>query len=71
MRFFHRISVKRCKSVAAIATARKLAVLIWHMLTKQQDYLWIRPALHQFKLRRLELMAGHPSRRGDPRATTA
>lgn len=62
--FFHRISVKRCKSVAAIATARKLAVLIWHMLTKQQDYLWIRPALHQFKLRRLELMAGHPSRRG-------
>lgn len=36
--FFHHISVKRCKPVAAIATARKLAVLIWHMLTKQQDY---------------------------------
>jgi transposase len=62
--FFHRISVKRCKSVAAIATARKLAVLIWHMLTKQQDYVWMRPALLQFKMRRLELMAGHASRRG-------
>jgi transposase len=62
--FFHRISVKRCKSVAAIATARKLAVLIWHMLTKQQDYVWVRPALLQFKMRRLELMAGHASRRG-------
>lgn len=62
--FFHRISVKRCKSVAAIATARKLAVLVWHMLTKQQDYVWTRPALLQFKMRRLELMAGHASRRG-------
>ena len=62
--FFHRISVKRCKSVAAIATARKLAVLIWHMLTKQQDYVWVRPALLQYKIRRLELMAGHASRRG-------
>jgi transposase len=62
--FFHRIAVKRCKSVAAIATARKLAVLIWHMLTKQQDYVWVRPALLQFKMRRLELMAGHASRRG-------
>jgi transposase len=62
--FFHRVSVKRCKSVAAIATARKLAVLIWHMLTKQQDYAWVRPALLQYKIRRLELMAGHASRRG-------
>lgn len=62
--FFHRIGVKRCKSVAAIATARKLAVLIWHMLTKQQDYVWVRPALLQYKIRRLELMAGHASRRG-------
>jgi transposase len=62
--FFHRISVKRCKPVAAIATARKLAVLIWHMLTKQQDYVWVRPALLQFKIRRLELMAGGTSRRG-------
>jgi transposase len=62
--FFHRISVKRCKSVAAIATARKLAVLVWHMLTKQQDYVWMRPALLQYKIRRLELMAGYASRRG-------
>lgn len=62
--FFHRVSIKRCKSVAAVATARKLAVLIWHMLTKEQDYVWVRPALLQFKIRRLELTAGHASRRG-------
>lgn len=47
-----------------MATARKLAVLVWHMLTKNQDYAWARPALLQFKLRALELTAGHTSRRG-------
>src|SRR5690606_18407930 len=48
----------------AVATARKLAVLIWHMLTKGQDYAWTRPALFQWKLRELELKAGYASRRG-------
>jgi transposase len=62
--FFHRISLKRGKQVAAVATARKLAVLVWHMLTKNEDYAWKRPALLQFKLRALELTAGEPSRRG-------
>lgn len=62
--FFHRISLKRGKPVAAVATARKLAVLIWHLLTKEQDYAWTRPALLQFKLRALELTAGDKSRRG-------
>jgi hypothetical protein len=50
--------------VAAIATARKLAVLIWHLLSKGQDYAWSRPALLQWKLRELELKAGSPSRCG-------
>jgi transposase len=62
--FFHRISKKRGNQVAAVATARKLAVLIWHMLTKNEDYAWSRPALVQWKLRQLELKAGHASRRG-------
>ena len=47
-----------------MATARKLAVLVWHMLTKEQDYTWTRPALVQYKLRSLQLMAGYASRRG-------
>ncbi|WP_086924660.1 IS110 family transposase [Variovorax sp. JS1663] len=62
--FFHRISLKRGKQVAAVATARKLTVLVWHMLTKSQDYAWTRPALLQYKLRALELTAGRASRRG-------
>lgn len=56
--FFRRIAARRGQHIAAVATARKIAVLAWHMLTKQEDYLWVRPALHARKLRRLELAAG-------------
>ena len=43
---------------AAVAVARKLAVLCWHVLTKKQDYLWARPALVANKMRAMELQAG-------------
>ncbi|MER9883765.1 transposase [Mesorhizobium sp. M0118] len=36
--FFLRIRNKRGHQVAAVAVARKLAVLIWHLLTKEQDF---------------------------------
>ena len=36
--FFIRIRARRGHQIAAVAIARKLAVLCWHMLTKQQDY---------------------------------
>ena len=42
--FFLRIQARRGKQVAAVATARKLAVLVWHLLTKEEDYAWARPA---------------------------
>jgi len=41
-----------------------LAVIVWHILTKDEDCTWDRPALLQWKLRKLALKAGHPSRRG-------
>jgi hypothetical protein len=50
--------------VAAVAVARKLACLAWQLLTKGVDYAFERPQLTQRKLRRLELAAGEPSRRG-------
>ena len=62
--FFLRIRSRRGQHVAAVATARKLAVLVWQLLTKEQDYFWVRPGLHATKLRRLELTAGHASARG-------
>ncbi len=55
--FFVRIRAKRGRQVAAVAVARKLAVLVWHMLTKQADYLWARPSLVAHKIRAMELQA--------------
>jgi transposase len=62
--FFLRIQARRGKQVAAVATARKLAVLVWHLLTKEEDYAWARPALLEAKLRKVELAAGQPAAKG-------
>lgn len=62
--FFLRVRARRGAQVAAVAAARKLAVLVWHLLTKEQDYAWARPSLTAQKLRGLELRAGLPARRG-------
>ncbi len=51
--------------IAAVAVARKLAVLCWHVLTKDQDYLWARPALVANKTRAIELQAGKPKKKGN------
>ncbi|WP_246368439.1 IS110 family transposase [Aurantimonas endophytica] len=59
--FYQRIAAKRGKHIAAVATARKLAMIAWHMLTKQTDYIWARPALLARKFRSMELRAGLPS----------
>jgi transposase len=69
--FFLRIRNKRGHQVAAVAVARKLAVLIWHLLTKEQDYFWVRPALLAAKQRQLALKAGAPSERGVGRRGSA
>ena len=65
--FFLRIRARRGHQVAAVAVARKLAVLCWHLLTKDTDYQWARPALVANKVRAMELQAGHPARKGNQR----
>jgi len=65
--FFVRIRAKRGHQIAAVAVARKLAVLCWHVLTKERDYLWARPALVANKMRALELQAGLPQKKGNQR----
>ncbi|HZP87594.1 MAG TPA: transposase [Burkholderiales bacterium] len=62
--FYERVARRRSNHVAAVAVARKLAVIVWHMLTKAEDYAGVRPALHAKKLRELELRSGQPERRG-------
>lgn len=56
--FGQRVRSRRGSAIATLAVARKLATLARHMLTKQQDYLYERPALTHRKRRRLELTAG-------------
>ncbi len=63
--FFVRIRARRGHQIAAVAVARKLAVLCWHLLTKEADYLWARPALVANKRRSLELRAGLPAKKGN------
>ena len=65
--FFLRIRARRGHQIAAVAVARKLAVLCWHLLTKDTDYQWARPALVANKLRAMELQAGQPARKGNKR----
>jgi transposase len=62
--FYQRLRARRGARIALVATARKLCVLFRHLLTNEQDYALGRPSLHRHKLRRLELLAGDPSRRG-------
>jgi transposase len=56
--FYERVRARRGHGKAIVATARKLAVLFWCMLSRGEDYAHQRLALTKKKLRELELTAG-------------
>jgi transposase len=58
--FYLRTKARRGHGKAIVATARKLAVLFWCMLTRGEDYAHQQPSLTRKKLRRLEITAGAP-----------
>jgi transposase len=62
--FYKRIKDRRGFQVATVATARKLTVMCWHLVTKDENYAFARPSLNAHKRRKLELAAGATSRRG-------
>jgi transposase len=62
--FGERVAARRGQNVATVAVARKLVVIAWNMLTRGEDYAFARPTLVAQKLRRAELAAGAPARRG-------
>lgn len=64
--FGERIKARRGAGIATVAVARKLVVLFWHLLTKEQDYAFGRPSLTRKKLRQLELTAGVARGKGQP-----
>jgi hypothetical protein len=56
--FFERVRARRRPQIAATATARKLVVLFWHLLTSNEDYAFARSAMTRNKIRKLEMTAG-------------
>ncbi len=60
--FYQRTRGRRGHGKAIVATARKLAVLFWCMLTRGEDYAHQQSSLAKRKLRQLEITAGAPKR---------
>jgi transposase len=60
--FHARIADRRGPQVAAVAVARKLAVIIWHLLSRRTEYRFVAPTRLADKRRRMELTAGAPRR---------
>src|SRR3954453_2724773 len=65
LRAFHeRVADRRGRKIATVATARKLVIIAWHLLSRGEEYAFVRPALYREKLRRLELLLGAPRHQG-------
>jgi transposase len=62
--FYERIRARRGHQIAVVAGARKLAVLLWCLLSRGEDYAHQQPSLTAKKLRLLEIRAGAPTRKG-------
>jgi transposase len=61
--FYLRLKAKKGHNKAIVATARKLAVIAWHMLTTGEPYRWAPPIQTREKIRRVEILAGAPKQR--------
>lgn len=65
--FFRRLAKKKNHNVAVVATARKLVVIAWHMLTNNEPYRYAQPRPTQIKLARLRIKATGARRQGSTR----
>ena len=68
--FHARLKARRGAGVAIVATARKLAVLVWHLLTKDEDCRFAPVERTAFKHRALDRMAGRAGTRPSQRGAT-
>jgi transposase len=69
--FYERIRARRGHGKAVVASARKLTVLFWCLLTRGEDYAHQQPSLTAKKLRLLEIRAGAPTLKGKRTGTWA
>ena len=61
--FYLRLKVQKGHNKAIVATARKPAVISWHILTDGEPYHWAPPVQTREKIRKLEILAGAPKQR--------
>ena len=64
--FYERIRARCGHQVVIVAASRKLTCLFWCLLSREEDYAYAQPTLTRKKLRRLELLAGHPKGEVEP-----
>lgn len=65
--FFRKKARRKNRNVAAVATARKLAVIAWHVLSSGEPYRYAPPRSTASKLARLRVQATGERRRGQHR----
>jgi len=62
--FFRKLSKKKNRNIAVVATARKLVVIAWLMLKKNEPYRYAQPKATEAKLSRLRVRATGKRNRG-------
>ncbi len=55
--FYQRIKKRKGRNVAVVAVARKLVELTWHLLTKNEEYIYAMPRLTDEKRSRVRFLA--------------
>ena len=65
--FYERVRCRRGHAIAIVATARKMVCVFWHLLSRGEDYRHSIELATKKTLRKVELMAGAPHRRGGGR----
>jgi transposase len=69
--YYQRLRARRGHQIAVVAVARKLAVLFWCLLTRDEQYAHQQPSLTAKKMRLLEIRGGAPTMKGSPTGTWA
>ncbi len=64
--FFRRLAKRKNRNVAVVAAARKLVVIAWHLLTKNEPYRYAQSLSTETKLQRLRVQATGTKRKSGP-----
>ena len=68
--FYQRLKRRKGHNIAIVATARKLAVFAWHILTNNESYRYAQPEPTQNKLQKLRTKATGERRKSGPKKGT-